>query len=71
MPRVERPGAFCWKSRSEAIEYAKALKPKVAFPVHDGMLKIIGPFHGVPQAVLKEAGITFTTLELGIPVGFN
>ena len=62
MPRVERPGAFCWKSRSEATDY---------FPVHDGMLKIIGPFHGVPQAVLKEAGITFTTLELGIPVGFN
>ena len=59
-----------WMKISEAIEYAKALKPKIAFPVHDGMLKIIGPFHGVPQAVISEAGIDFcpategTILEL-------
>lgn len=60
-----------WLKISEAIDYAKLLKPKVCFPVHDGMLKIIGPFHGVPQAVLREDGIAFTTLELGIPADFN
>lgn len=48
-----------WMKISEAIDYAKALKPRVAFPVHDGMLKIIGPFHGVPQAVLSGAGVDF------------
>ena len=59
-----------WMKISDAIDYAKTLKPKIAFPVHDGMLKILGPFHGVPQAVLSEAGIDFcpategTILEL-------
>jgi len=54
-----------WMKISEAIEYAKALKPKVAFPVHDGMLKILGPFHGVPQAMLGESGITFVPMREG------
>ncbi len=48
-----------WMTISDAIEYAKSLKPKFAFPVHDGMLKIIGPFHGVPQKKLAEVGIDF------------
>jgi len=53
------PVAGPWMKISEAVEYAKLVKPKVCFPVHDGMLKILGPFHGVPQAVLAEAGIDF------------
>lgn len=48
-----------WMKMAEAIDYAKALKPKIAFPVHDGMLKIIGPFHGVPQALLPQADFEF------------
>lgn len=59
-----------WMKISEAIDYAKALKPKVAFPVHDGMLKIIGPFHGVPQAVLSEVGIEFRPATEGTILEF-
>ena len=51
-----------WMNISEAIDYAKLLKPKVVFPVHDGMLKILGPFHGVPQKILSEAGIDFRSI---------
>lgn len=53
------PVAGPWMKISDAIDYAKALKPKVAFPVHDGQLRFGGPFHLVPQAVLSEAGIDF------------
>ncbi len=59
-----------WMKISEAIDYAKKLKPKAAFPVHDGMLRIFGPFHGVPQAVLKEAGIAFTPAVEGTTLEF-
>lgn len=60
-----------WMKISDAVDYAKALKPRIALPVHDGMLKITGPFHGVPHAVLNEYGITFTTLEIGVPTDFH
>src|SRR3989338_8534838 len=59
------PVAGPWMKISDAIDYAKALKPKIAFPVHDGMLKILGPFHSVPQAALAEADIHFEPMTEG------
>jgi len=59
------PVAGPWVKISEAIDYAKTVKPKIAFPVHDGMLKIIGPYHRVPQDTLSAAGIGFTVLPEG------
>jgi L-ascorbate metabolism protein UlaG (beta-lactamase superfamily) len=54
-----------WMKMSEAIEYAKTLKPKVCFPVHDGFLKFGGPFHLMPQKLLPPAGIAFEILADG------
>lgn len=54
-----------WMKISDAIEYAKALRPKVAFPVHDGMLKFGGPNHGIPQKFLPLAGIAFEIIADG------
>lgn len=59
------PVAGPWMKISEAIDYAKAIKPKITFPVHDGMLKIVGPFHMLPQKFLSEVGIDFTVIEPG------
>lgn len=59
------PIAGPWLKLSEALEYAIALKPKVAFPVHDGMLKFFLGYHTAPPEVLKEAGIEFLVLEEG------
>src|SRR3989344_5324044 len=59
------PVAGPWVKISEAIDYAKTVKPKIAFHVHDGMLKIIGPYHRVPQDTLSAAGIGFTVLPEG------
>ncbi len=59
------PVAGPWMKMAEALDYAKAVKPRVAFPVHDGMLKIFGPFHMLPQRFLTEAGIQFEIIEPG------
>ena len=52
-----------WMKISEAIDYAKIIKPKIAFPVHDGMLKFSGPNHRVPQLFLEPLGIRFIMPE--------
>ncbi len=53
------PVAGPWMKIVEAIDYAKLLKPKVCFPVHDGMLKFLGPTRFIPQQFLPPAGIEF------------
>ena len=59
------PVAGPWMKLSEAIAYAKKVAPKKAFPVHDGMLKVIGPVHKVPQQELTAVGIEFFPLLSG------
>lgn len=59
------PVAGTWMKISEAIDYALALKPKHAFPVHDGMLKFFGPSHLLPQKILASQGINFIIPEEG------
>lgn len=59
------PVAGPWMHIAEALDYAKQLKPKLCFPVHDGMLKHFGPYHALPQKFLGEAGIEFKPLLPG------
>jgi L-ascorbate metabolism protein UlaG (beta-lactamase superfamily) len=59
------PVAGPWMKLSDAIDYAKELKPKFCFPVHDGMLKIVGPTRRVPQSALEPLGIKFIDIEDG------
>ncbi len=59
------PVAGPWMHMREAIDYAKALKPRMAFPVHDGMLKHMGPFHFLPGLLLSPEGIKFEPLLAG------
>jgi len=51
-----------WLTIKQSINFALAVKPKMAFPVHDGMLKIFGPFYAVPQKLLKEQAVEFIPL---------
>lgn len=53
-----------WMHLSEALDFALELKPKKVFPVHDGMLKITGPFHKIPQLILEKEYIQFIVPEL-------
>lgn len=61
------PVAGPWCKIPEAIRYALSVKPKKAFPVHDGMLKKerIGVAHKTPEKVLTENGIEFVVMNEG------
>lgn len=55
-----------WMRVSEAIDYAKEIKPKVAFPVHDGMLNEFGkPNYALPGKLLPPDGIKFEVIDVG------
>lgn len=65
VPTLALPVAGPWLKIEESVDYAKAVKPDLAFPVHDGMLKHVGPFHFLPGKLLEEVGIKFTPLVAG------
>jgi L-ascorbate metabolism protein UlaG (beta-lactamase superfamily) len=59
------PVAGPWMKIKEAIEYALAVRPRVAFPVHDGIYKHAELGSSMPAKVLPENGITFVPLNAG------
>lgn len=68
------PVAGPWMKLSEAIEYAKALKPNVVFPVHDGMLRQgieLGPTRRIPTLLLEPLGIKYVDMTEGSVQDFN
>lgn len=59
------PVAGPWMKLSEAIDYAKAVQPKIAFPVHDGILKTPGMTNRLTGKFLPEVGIEWHPLGEG------
>ena len=57
------PVAGPWMKLSEAIDYALKLKPRMAFPVHDGVR--IPAQHILPEKIFGVNGIEFVKLEEG------
>lgn len=57
------PVAGPWLKISESIDYALALKPRMAFPVHD--LGLPSMLSRVSDAVFKGSGIEYVKLENG------
>lgn len=64
------PIAGPWLTLKDAIEYAKAIKPKVCFPIHDGMLKYPGPIYRLPPQILEPLGVSFKMLQENTPIDF-
>lgn len=55
-----------WCTIAEAVDYALEVRPRVAFPVHDGnLVRQNGITVRLPGIELPKAGITFVALELG------
>ncbi len=52
-----------WMKISEAIDYALKLKPKIVFPVHDGIR--FGSAHTLPAKILPQNGIEFIAMIEG------
>ncbi len=61
------PVAGPWCKIPDAIRYALSVKPRVAFPVHDGMIQKdkIAVAHFAPGSVLPKHGIQFADLKAG------
>lgn len=57
------PVAGPWTNIKDAVSYALEIKPKICFPVHDGMLKSFGASHKIPSIVLEKSGIKFKSFE--------
>lgn len=64
------PVAGPWMKISEAIEYAMQVKPRKAFPVHDGILVTPGAAHNIPNKILPAQGIEWKILEAGLEYEF-
>lgn len=64
------PVSAPWLTIAMALDYAKVVRPKVCFPIHDGALKIFGAPHQLPAKELPPLGIQFIVPELGVPMEF-
>ncbi len=60
------PVAGPWCKISEAMDYVLEVKPRIAFPVHDGNLVRHGLTNRLPNIFLPKAGVEFVSLELGL-----
>jgi len=68
------PVAGPWMKLEDAIEYAKIIKPKVVFPVHDGMLRQgieLGPTRRLPTMLLEPLGIKYVDMTEGSVQNFT
>ena len=54
-----------WLKLSEAIDYAKEIKPKICFPVHDGNLKFPESIYRATKTILDPLRIEFLLLDIG------
>lgn len=54
-----------WMAIREALDYALKIRPRTAFPVHDGMLKSFAINHKLAGEILPEQGIDFHALNAG------
>lgn len=62
------PVAGPWMKLEEAVDYAKEVKPKVVFPVHDGMMRQehqLGPTRRIPKMILEPLGIEYRDMLEG------
>lgn len=60
------PVAGPWTNIKDATKYALNVKPKICFPMHDGMLTPnFGTAHRVPSMILPKFAIEFKVLEIG------
>ncbi len=58
------PVSAPWMKTADSLDYARTIKPKVCFPVHDAMVKS-GVFDKHPKNILPGFGIDVIIPELG------
>lgn len=59
-----------WLKMADAVDYAREVKPKICFPIHDGMYEEAStPNHWIAK-LLPPLGISFVVLDENEPVEF-
>ncbi len=56
------PVAGPWMKIGEAVEYAAEVRPRIAIPVHDGIMKTPGFMYGMLESILTSEGVTFVPM---------
>lgn len=64
------PAMAPWMTVGNSIDYALAMKPKAAFPVHDALLKNGGLYHMFAEKYFSSVGTKWTVIEPGQAVTF-
>lgn len=60
------PVAGPWMKMKDSIDYAKNIRPRICFPVHDAILQDFATFAWkIPENILKKENIGFVKLEIG------
>ena len=60
------PVAGPWMKMKDALEFAKSIKPRICFPIHDAFIQDWASFIWKwPETVLPQFNIQFKKLELG------
>jgi len=60
------PVAGPWMKIKDAIDYAKNIRPRICFPIHDAIMQDFATFvWKIPEKLLKEDNIDFKKLEIG------
>ncbi|OGF00086.1 MAG: hypothetical protein A3I07_03355 [Candidatus Doudnabacteria bacterium RIFCSPLOWO2_02_FULL_42_9] len=59
------PTSGPWLKLSEAIDYARQIKPRVCFPVHDGVWLFPAFMNNAMDKFLEGTGIKYRVLQLG------
>jgi L-ascorbate metabolism protein UlaG (beta-lactamase superfamily) len=73
VPVLALPVSGPWAKVSDVLDYARAVRPRHAFPVHDGLLNEQGLVivHRVVGARLQDSSIDFTPLRAGAVVDYK
>ncbi|MDQ5893314.1 MAG: hypothetical protein QG640_326 [Patescibacteria group bacterium] len=65
------PVSAPWGMISQSVDYLLEVKPRIAFPVHDGnLIRTHGITERLPKIYAEKAGIQFVSLELGKEIEF-
>lgn len=65
------PVSAPWCMISQSVDYLLEVKPRVAFPVHDGnLIRTHGITERLPKLFAEKTGIQFISLELGKEIEF-
>lgn len=60
------PIAAPWMATREGVDFVKRVKPKVALPIHDAILKYPeAPWYKIFEVGTKDTGIAFTRMPIG------